>query len=98
MSAGSSAPSLREQPEAKSTSAQPTVEPLNAPHKRTSDGKSDDGKAESNSNQNTGEKLDFEGFVEVDADLENEEDPEISQIPAEVRRVVSLHDDSMYTL
>ncbi|KAJ3556588.1 hypothetical protein NPX13_g10100 [Xylaria arbuscula] len=39
-------------------------------------------------------KLALEGFVEVDADLETEDDPEISQIPVEVRRVVSLHDDT----
>ena len=39
------------------------------------------------------EKLAIEDAVEVDADLEAEDDPEISQIPPEVRRVVSLHDD-----
>ncbi|KAF3057955.1 Oligopeptide transporter 8 [Daldinia childiae] len=40
------------------------------------------------------EKLPVEDAVEVDADLEDENDPEISQIPPEVRRVVSLHDDT----
>ena len=40
------------------------------------------------------EKLAVEDTVEVDADLESEDDPEISQIPPEVRRVVSLHDDT----
>ncbi|KAI0595858.1 OPT oligopeptide transporter protein-domain-containing protein [Biscogniauxia sp. FL1348] len=40
-----------------------------------------------------GAKLPVEDAVEVDADLEAEDDPEISQIPPEVRRVVSLHDD-----
>ncbi|KAI1389940.1 OPT oligopeptide transporter protein-domain-containing protein [Hypoxylon trugodes] len=44
-------------------------------------------------NQNK-EKLAIEETVEADADLENEDDPEISQIPYEVRRVVSLHDDT----
>ncbi|KAI1495192.1 OPT oligopeptide transporter protein-domain-containing protein [Biscogniauxia mediterranea] len=41
-----------------------------------------------------GAKLPVEDAVEVDADLEAEDDPEISQIPPEVRRVVSLHDDT----
>ncbi|KAI2638773.1 OPT superfamily oligopeptide transporter [Hypomontagnella submonticulosa] len=40
------------------------------------------------------EKLPFDDAVEVDVDLENENDPEINQIPPEVRRVVSLHDDT----
>ncbi|KAI0179268.1 OPT superfamily oligopeptide transporter [Hypoxylon sp. FL1284] len=40
------------------------------------------------------EHLALEDAVEVDADLEDDNDPEISQIPAEVRRVVSLHDDT----
>ncbi|KAI1462601.1 OPT superfamily oligopeptide transporter [Annulohypoxylon moriforme] len=39
------------------------------------------------------DKLPIEEAVEVDADLENEDDPEINQIPPEVRRIVSLHDD-----
>lgn len=34
-----------------------------------------------------------EDAVEFDADLEDENDPEISQIPPQVRRAVSLHDD-----
>ncbi|KAK7743744.1 OPT superfamily [Diatrype stigma] len=37
--------------------------------------------------------LPIEDAVEVDADLEPEDDPEIAEIPPEVRRVVSLHDD-----
>ncbi len=101
MSAGSSVPSLRES-EAKSTSAQLTVEPLDALHKRQPDNDSqkkqgDDTKAENNSTDGAREKVDLESPVEVDADLEAEDDPEISQIPAEVRRVVSLHDDSMHS-
>ncbi|KAI1336715.1 OPT oligopeptide transporter protein-domain-containing protein [Xylariaceae sp. FL0016] len=39
------------------------------------------------------EKVLTEDAVELDIDLEDEKDPEISQITAEVRRVVSLHDD-----
>ncbi|KAI0842713.1 hypothetical protein F5Y06DRAFT_258314 [Hypoxylon sp. FL0890] len=40
------------------------------------------------------EKLPVEEAVEVNVDLEKEDDPEISQIPLEVRRVVSLHDNT----
>lgn len=36
----------------------------------------------------------LEDVVEADADLEDEEDPEIKDIPPEVRRIVSLHDDT----
>jgi hypothetical protein len=71
------------------------VEPPNAPHKRlvdTVDNNSE--KEQSNSSDTAGGKLAFEEAVEVDADLESENDPEISQIPPEVRRVVSLHDDT----
>ncbi|KAI3325907.1 OPT oligopeptide transporter protein-domain-containing protein [Xylariaceae sp. AK1471] len=93
MSAGSGVPSFGGA-EAKSSGAQPTVEPMNPPHKRSEKKLSDDGKAESNSRDEAREKLAFEDAVEVDADLESEDDPEISQIPPEVRRVVSLHDDT----
>lgn len=91
MSAGSSAPSLAEA-EAKSSSVQPTVEPLEPLNKRSS--------SESRKHENAkgDEKNTFEEPVEVDADLEAEDDPEISEIPPEVRRVVSLHDDSKYLL
>lgn len=41
----------------------------------------------------TTKAIDDEADVEVDADLEDENDPEISQLPLEVRRAVSLHDD-----
>lgn len=41
----------------------------------------------------TEKAVDDEDSVDVDADLEDENDPEISQIPLEVRRAVSLHDD-----
>ncbi|CAJ2503106.1 Uu.00g105000.m01.CDS01 [Anthostomella pinea] len=40
------------------------------------------------------EKLEVEEAVEFDVDLEDEDDPEIKQIPPEVRRIVSLHDDT----
>lgn len=86
MSAGSSAPSLAEA-EAKSSSVQPTVEPLEPAHKRSSESRKHE-------NAKDSEKNTFEEPVEVDADLEAEDDPEISEIPPEVRRVVSLHDDS----
>src|SRR4051794_20481224 len=94
MSTGSGVPSLGSAG-AKSTGVQPTVEPPNAPHKRlvdTVDNNSE--KEQSNSSDTAGGKLAFEEAVEVDADLESENDPEISQIPPEVRRVVSLHDDT----
>ncbi|OTB08953.1 hypothetical protein M426DRAFT_316244 [Hypoxylon sp. CI-4A] len=64
--------------EAKSTSVTPAAEPTTVNRRSTS----------------TKDKLPIEDAVEVDADLENENDPEISQIPPEVRRVVSLHDDT----
>ena len=38
--------------------------------------------------------LPIEDTAEVDADLEAEDDPEIKDIPPEVRRIVSLHDDT----
>lgn len=92
MSAGSSAPSFGEAG-AKSTSVQPTTEtePVESSHRHSSDSKkqSDDEKRDG-----AREKSIFEDPVEVDADLEPEDDPEITQIPPEVRRVVSLHDDS----
>lgn len=101
MAADSSSPPSSGGAEAKTTGAQPTVEPQNPPHKRLAEQQhhhhgletkqSDDG----NSQDGAAEKLAFEGPVEVDADLEPEDDPEINQIPPEVRRVVSLHDDSM---
>jgi hypothetical protein len=95
MSTGTSTPSFGE-PEAKSSSGQPTIEPLEPPHKPSSDSKrqSNDGKAENSLRDGAREKSIFEDHVEVDADLEAEDDPEISEIPPEVRRVVSLHDDS----
>ncbi|KAI0185725.1 putative oligopeptide transporter [Xylaria flabelliformis] len=97
MSAGSSSVPSLTGVEAKSTGVQPTAEPPNAPHKRLIDDDSDkkhssDSKAEKTSRD--GEKGAFGEPVEVDADLESEEDPEISEIPPEVRRVVSLHDDT----
>ncbi|KAJ8119851.1 hypothetical protein O1611_g10519 [Lasiodiplodia mahajangana] len=100
MSAGSSSVPSFGEAEAKSTGVQPTIEPLDPPHKRSSDSKkqSDDEKAQNGSHDGVGEKGLFEDAVEVDADLEVEDDPEISQIPPEVRRVVSLHDDSRYSL
>ncbi|KAI1140558.1 OPT superfamily oligopeptide transporter [Hypoxylon sp. FL0543] len=67
------------------TSASATVEP---PVKRRSILSQD------NDGGHPKEKLPVEESVEVDVDLENEDDPEISQIPLEVRRVVSLHDDT----
>jgi hypothetical protein len=70
--------------EAKFTSALPAAEPPIRRRPAT---------VEEDNSQNK-EKLAVEDAVEVDADLENEDDPEISQIPAEVRRVVSLHDDT----
>ncbi|KAI0440650.1 OPT oligopeptide transporter protein-domain-containing protein [Xylaria telfairii] len=99
MSAGSSSVLSLAEAEAKSSSVQPTVESPNAPHKRLPDDSSEkkqsnDLKAEDNSRRGTGQKSGFEDPVEVDADLEFADDPEISQIPAEVRRVVSLHDDT----
>ncbi|KAI0472968.1 OPT oligopeptide transporter protein-domain-containing protein [Xylariaceae sp. FL0804] len=39
------------------------------------------------------EKLAIEKAVEVDADLEDENAPDVLELPPEVRRVVSLHDD-----
>ena len=40
-----------------------------------------------------------EEVVEIDADLEDENDPEIAELPPYVRRVVTLHDDtSLFTL
>lgn len=73
--------------EAKFASALPAVEPpINRRPAASQDIDKDNG-------QNK-EKLPVEDAVEVDVDLEDENDPEISQIPAEVRRVVSLHDDT----
>ncbi|KAI1778157.1 OPT superfamily oligopeptide transporter [Hypoxylon cercidicola] len=72
--------------EAKFTSALPAAEPpINRRPAATQNPDEDIGQRE---------KLPVEEAVEVDADLEDENDPEISQIPAEVRRVVSLHDDT----
>ncbi|KAI0201967.1 OPT oligopeptide transporter protein-domain-containing protein [Astrocystis sublimbata] len=93
-----STPSLAEA-EAKSTSVQPNEGPLNAPHKRLADDdseqrQSDDLKEGNGARGGGGDKLAFEEPVEVDADLEPEDDPEISELPPEVRRVVSLHDDT----
>lgn len=85
MSASSSAPSLGDS-EAKSTGVQPTVEPAKVQERPSI--------ASQKPRDATKEKFPFENEVEVDADLENEDDPEISQIPPEVRRVVSLHDDT----
>ncbi|KAI1443533.1 OPT superfamily oligopeptide transporter [Annulohypoxylon stygium] len=69
--------------EAKFTSALPTDKP---PVSRRPTSTQDDGGHHK-------DKLPIEDAVEVDVDLENEDDPEISQIPPEVRRIVSLHDD-----
>ncbi|GAW25714.1 putative oligopeptide transporter OPT superfamily [Rosellinia necatrix] len=88
---------------ARSSSAQPSAveqRRLNSPRQRLSDNNSeteqgDDQKpANGSRDDGVGEKPVLEHPVEVDADLENEDDPEISEIPPEVRRVVSLHDDS----
>ncbi|KAI0433505.1 hypothetical protein F5Y09DRAFT_338528 [Xylaria sp. FL1042] len=57
----------------------------------------DDRKAENNSTGGVEGKLDLEKPVEVDADLKAEDDSGISQIPAEVRCVVNLHDDSIHS-
>ncbi|KAK6951186.1 hypothetical protein Daesc_007717 [Daldinia eschscholtzii] len=73
--------------EAKFSSAAPAVEP---PTSQLPPSTENVAKGVSSSK----EKLPVEDSVEVDADLENENDPEISQIPPEVRRVVSLHDDT----
>ncbi|KAI0885496.1 OPT superfamily oligopeptide transporter [Annulohypoxylon maeteangense] len=69
--------------EAKFTSALATEEP---PINRRPTSTQDDGGHHK-------DKLSIEEAIEVDVDLENENDPEISQIPPEVRRIVSLHDD-----
>ncbi|KAI1211648.1 OPT superfamily oligopeptide transporter [Annulohypoxylon truncatum] len=69
--------------EAKFTSALPADEP---PISRRPTSTQDDGGHHK-------DKLAIEEAVEFDVDLENEDDPEISQIPPEVRRIVSLHDD-----
>ncbi|KAI0406507.1 OPT oligopeptide transporter protein-domain-containing protein [Xylaria palmicola] len=87
-STGSSAPSLGEA-EAKSSGAQPIVAPLDALHRRENKQR-DDEKAEK-SPFGAQNKIISE---EVDADLEADDDPEITEIPPEVRRVVSLHDDT----
>ncbi|KAI0143848.1 OPT superfamily oligopeptide transporter [Hypoxylon sp. NC0597] len=71
--------------EAKFTSALPADEP--PVNRRPLSSQDNDGSHHK-------EKLPVEESVEVDVDLENENDPEISQIPLEVRRVVSLHDDT----
>ena len=96
MSAGSSStPSFRDA-EAKTTSAQPAEDELSSVlHKRTTDHAS---LKENGSTNGVQQKVVSESFVEVDADLEAEDDPEISQIPAEVRRGVGLRDDSMHTV
>ncbi|KAI0012126.1 OPT oligopeptide transporter protein-domain-containing protein [Xylariaceae sp. FL0662B] len=77
---------------AKSASAPPIAEP---PTTRSIDTNSekrhDNGLAKPDDIRG---KFPFEDQVEVDADLEPEDDPEISQIPPEVRRIVSLHDDT----
>ncbi|KAI8633876.1 OPT oligopeptide transporter protein-domain-containing protein [Xylariaceae sp. FL1651] len=104
MSTGSGVPSLRGAG-AKSPSAQPATEPLTLTQEHSSKSiddssekrqNNDDGQAESKLKlqDDSGEKLVSEAVVEADADLEAEDDPEITQIPPEVRRVVSLHDDT----
>ncbi|KAI1820580.1 OPT oligopeptide transporter protein-domain-containing protein [Xylaria intraflava] len=82
MSEGSSNASSSGEAEAKSSDAQPTVEQSSGAGDRDT------------LRDITKEKLAFEDPVDADADLEAEDDPEISQIPPEVRRVVSLHDDT----
>lgn len=47
----------------------------------------------STTNDVPNEKLVSEEVVETDADLESPEDPELKDIPPQVLRVVSLHDD-----
>ncbi|KAI5861228.1 OPT superfamily oligopeptide transporter [Durotheca rogersii] len=53
-----------------------------------------DGPEKTHETNDVAGKLLVEDVVDVDADLENDNDPEIAQIPPEVRRVVSLHDDT----
>ncbi|KAI1083117.1 OPT superfamily oligopeptide transporter [Whalleya microplaca] len=83
---------------AKHASASPDATPTNQPSPRSID--SDSEKHHSNDGGNdpaipgdVRAKLPIEDEIEADADLESEDDPEISQIPPEVRRIVSLHDD-----